>query len=204
MGDGRTAAYPAPSVDAAIMAINEDGLDENNNANIYIMQRSDYQTTPVNKKHYITYWSIDGNITKPHKAHITVRPYDVTIKTELASTATLGEANKVIRLGGPTTFKGVRILSMRGYFNRDIYANGHSLTVEKDVSFGDLSASDAVATPCYGLHFSVATQGCGSYNNPININYKAPTIADGSLYLTNYKGGNHTFEEDVNVTIDNS
>lgn len=203
-GDGRTASSPASSVETAIKTINADGLGENDNANIYIMQRSDYQTTPSDKKHYITYWSYDGSLSVNHKAHITIRPYDVTIKTELASTATLGDVNKVIRLGGPTTFKGIRILAMRGYWNRDIYANGNDFTVEKDVTFGDLSASSAVATHCYGFNFGVSHKNGGTYTNLINITYKAPTIGNDGFYLTNYAGGNHTFNEDVNITFNNS
>lgn len=206
-GDGRNELNPAPSVVAAINSINEDGHTKEDTVNVYIMQRSDYNVTPTDNKHFMTYWSENGELPSAHSARIIVQPYDPTITTNLVYVSTLGAIHEVIHLNGPTTFKNLRISNVRGGENKEIYTHGCDYTIERDVTFGSLKSGDATVQHSYGDFFITSNWNGGeTYNKEINILYKTPTLAGSTIYIGNARSaaGVTTYKKDVNITLDNA
>ena len=209
-GDGKTAETPAPTVYAAIETINADGLTANDTANIYIMQREDWNGTEDAVENNITSWATQANIVPPaHEAHIVVQAYDVTITTYLAAHDTLGY-NEWLYISGPTTFKNITIVGLRSDYD-GISLCGHDVTFGSGTKYGRISNytswDGVVDSPFPGLATSMS-QGF------VKNTYAAQTVvfendfcgasANRALYINGNGACKATYTEDVNIVFNNS
>ncbi len=134
-GDGRTSDTPAGSVEAVLASVNEDLPNSQDTANIYIMQRADWNTS-VDKSaiHNITYWGTDGSVPK-HKAKIIVQSYGNTVNY-LAYNSKAGYSRS-LNINGPTEFKNIKIVC-NTYEYQYIYTYDNDVTFGSGVSYGTM------------------------------------------------------------------
>jgi len=115
--DGLTPETPVPTVYDAIVKINASELTSSDTANIYIMQREDWNTD--SKVHYMTCWSNHDrdnsgwgwiyNVPE-HEVKIVVQAYNYDPENPVYLTVgpNLGDGGRM-GIGGPTTFKNITI-----------------------------------------------------------------------------------------------
>jgi len=219
--DGLTPETPVPSVADAVRLINSASFGENDVANIYIMQRSDWATN-TGTAHNMTVWgeydsSTNSNTTVPdHVTQIVVQAYDYdeSNPTYLAFEGTLG-SNKSMALGGPTTFKNITLVGTRKEVRIDTM--GNSVTFGENVKYGYLNAwsfSEAstwdgslVVLECLRIcmgHYA----GGKTIETEVNMTFDSAFITSGDtsnyVYLDNSGPASYTYNEDVNITFNNS
>lgn len=228
-GDGTSPESPAATVADVVTYINSvDKLVEDDTANIYIMQRSDWNTVGIGEtvagtkdnapKHGITYWSNDGEMFS-HEAHIVVQPYNNEDNIHLAYNGQIG-LSKAMFLGGPTTFKKLNIVSPRERY-LEIYTSTNKVVFGEGVVFAYIdrrssATSGTISTPWDGsIVYSrgalplVSVYGTADHtlSKEINITfesaYASPGTSNESVYLSGGGKANNTFEKDAFVTINN-
>ena len=142
-GDGTSPSTPAPSVESILPLVNSDLTEENDIANVYIMQVDDcldkniaLEVNPNGlTQSYFTPWIIrdhnDVNATFPlttHKATLRVTSYDPEnngVINYLAYSDKIG-VNFPLRLSGPTIFEDIALV--RPWFaDREIIACGYDV-----------------------------------------------------------------------------
>jgi len=229
-GNGTSAETPAATVADVITYMNQvDKLVEDDTANIYIMQRSDWNTIGVGEtvagtganapKHGLTYWSDDGTIDD-YAAHIIVQPYNNETNIHLAYNGQIG-LSKAMFLGGPTTFKNLNIVSPRERY-LEIYTATNKVVFGEGVVFALIdrrssATSGTISTPWDGvISYSrgalpvISVYGTADHtlSKEVNITFEAaytsPSTNNESVYLSGGGKANNTFEKDANVTINNS
>ena len=202
-GDGKDAKNPAASVLDVIKTINQDKLTENDTVKVYIMQRKDYDVYPEDENHFKTYWAKGGKKPETHTAKITILPYSYENTTELAYSDTLNE-NQVIQLSGPTTFKGIKVVSLKENASKEIFINGNDFITERDVTFGAMTF-DGVTTDnkSYTHYQNLADAEKQTYTTPVNIELKNKTDITGTTFIGNNNSPSveYTFKENVNITL---
>jgi len=221
-GDGTSAASPAPSVYAAVETINKT-LGEGDVANIYIMQRNDWNTH-TDGVHGMTYWAAkptDSKIARvpEHKAQIVIQSYDTSVKTYLAFTEKLGQ-NTSMTLSGPTVFKDITLLSPR-YAETGVEADGNDVTFAAGTTYAYYESwsvpsgsgtFDANVKNRYALCAATGIYGeTGNVTDDVNIifenEFKTHTNVDfyKSAIIIDTKGNaTYTYEKDVNLTLNNA
>lgn len=156
---------PAATVLDVIKIINDDGLGVGDFANVYIMQRSDwneYDGTAVGKisssewnvpHHNMTAWahSETRNDEKSPESH----EWTLVLKGDTSTTTDGGKVyltygdrlgtNHAMNLGGPTVFENVTVVMMRRSLDRTIKFNNHNVTFESSATYGytDLDYNDS-------------------------------------------------------------
>ena len=222
--DGKTPNTPVSSVAAAIAKINADELDENDTANIWIMQREDWNYKTVDNgdgststvtANNITYWVKDGETADTHKARIVVQAYDSTKTTYLTfrNSFPTDSANQYVTFTGPTTTKNIVLVSPRIYYFQ-MYANGKNLTFGEGTKWGDnqnwkTDAEKGVirTIPAIGLISAVAgkNDSCSEAQNiVIESDYDSGNGYERAIFIGNRGGYTYTYNADITVTIDNA
>lgn len=212
-GDGRTADTPAGSVAEVIVSINEDELDENDVANVWIMQREDwnYDSETNAVENNMTYWAKDGEVAETHKARIVVQPYDASTTTYLALTDVLTPSKAYVEFTGPTTTKNITLVSTKlAWFQMG--AAGNSVTFGEGTKWGDNqnfnNGTGSVRTvPAIG--FVSASWGknetiSAAQNIIIESDYDSGSGYDRAIFLGNRGGYTVNYDADLNLTIDNT
>ncbi len=157
-----TKENPAATVLDVIKAINAEGLSVGDTANVYIMQRDDWN---VYDNTAIGHEEVDGSnvFYIPHHnmtawAHSTVRDdnkvpeahaWTMVLKADTSSTTDDGKVyltygdrlgtNHSMQLGGPTVFDDVTVVTMRRSLDRAVMFNGNDVTFESGVTYGYLN-----------------------------------------------------------------
>lgn len=219
-GDGTSETNPAPSVYAVVETINKT-LGEGDIANVYIMQRDDWNTHAAGV-HNMTYWAAkpaDSNIARvpEHKAQLVVQSYDASVKTYLAFTEKLGQ-NTSMTLSGPTVFKNITLLSPRYAEtgieiagNDAIFAEGTEYAYYESWSVPSNSGTFNVKTR-YALYTATGIYGeTDTVSEDVNLvlenEFETHTNADfyKSAIIIDTKGNaKYTYEKDINITLNNA
>ncbi len=204
-GDGRSADSPAATVASAIATINKDKLGADSIANIFIMQRGDWNAVSTGSvTHNIASWAANGAKASSHKAKIVIRSYNVETPAGLAYSDTLGEGD--ITLGGPTVFKDIKLVSTNSTL-ANIYADGNNLSFESSTAFYYISANWNGGelynewTPNVSLTKYTSS---GSYNSSQTVIYKTDSGSGGVLSIPGCYNNSATHTEDINIVLDNS
>ncbi len=209
-GDGKTAETPAPTVYAAIETINADGLKAGDTANIYIMQREDWNGTADAVAFNMTSWATLANIVPPaHEAQIVVQAYDLTTTTYLAPYEKLG-GNEFFYTSGPTTFKNITLVGLRSDYD-GIALCGHDVIFGAGTKYGRIANygdwDGTVASPFPGLNTSLS-QGFvkETYGGQTVVFENEYSGADKNrgLYINGKGACKATYTDDVNLIFNNS
>ena len=220
-GDGKSESTPASSVAAAIEQMQADGLDEaENTVKIYIMQRPDWKAAGVGTvskdnplPHGMTYWSEDGAVPE-HKAAVIIEGYGETTDTYRLASNPIAGKNLGLKLGGTTVFKNVELVGTR-IFEQGIELAGHSATLETDVTYGYINRDENRTQAWDGntgnnntlytsIGFPTDTKTVTEEVNIVFNNVVAPSDAKKYIYISNYRTGKYTFDENVNITLNNA
>lgn len=192
-GDGRTPETPAPSIRNVAATIAADALKAGDIANVFVMQRSDWNAAPASG-------------TK--RTNIT--PFRSTASNEVSSAPTL-PCNMVIQSYGSsinylayhdvagfnldysivahTEFKNINLLCQRWTYN-NIVGNGFSVKFGDQVYFSKIDANWTGSTPenAYAPRIVMTKYIEGFqevFSNKQTIEYATAGISDGYLYITN-------------------
>ena len=203
-GDGRTLENPAASVYAVTASIAED-LTAQDTAYVNIIQSEDYNIAPEGGTgNYLTSWT--GGTPVAHAATMIVQGYGDT-KPYLAYGNGAGISNGgnvSIDLYGPTVIQNVTLVATWSNYQRNIYANGYSITVEPTVGFASLDAgfNGTNFGSSYG-HIINATGYLTSatYSNDQTITYNVGTIADHEIRIPSGNYSPTTYNADLNLIV---
>jgi len=217
-GDGRSEASPLATVAEAIALINEDGLDADDTATVYVMQRSDWDAvTNADGTWNLTSWVEYGGAVPTHTATVIVQGYGTKDKwgnINLAFHNMPGKAQAMMIMG-PTVFEDVMIVCPR-YDYDAISLNGNSATFGSAVKYMRLNGgvwkgtefTDNENTGYPGLSTTMGNHGANeTYTNPVNIvlnNKNTGSSKARMFYLGAIGQRTHTYTEDVTITVNNS
>lgn len=217
-GDGRSEASPLATVAEAIALINEDGLDADDTATVYVMQRSDWDAvTNADGTWNLTSWVEYGGSVPTHTATVIVQGYGTKDKwgnINLAYHNMPGKAQAMMIMG-PTVFEDVMIVCPR-YDYDAISLNGNSATFGSNVKYMRLNGgvwkgtefTDNENTGYPGLSTTMGNHGANeTYTNPVNIvlnNKNTGSSKARMFYLGAIGQRTHTYTEDVTITVNNS
>ena len=224
-GDGTSEANPAPTVYAAVETINKT-LGKGDVANIYIMQREDWDASKgelIGKdsdgvvhtpEHEMAAWKVDGGAVPPHEAEIVIQAYDKNITTYLACSDKLGQ-NVSMVLGGPTTFKDITLVSVRvktvgvEFAGNDVtFGEGTKYGyINKDAGWSASAWNGVVGNSTAIYNAAGDLRGTVTITDKVNVTYENEYISDStntSLYINNKTYSKYTYKEDYNLTFNNS
>lgn len=203
-GEGKKATEPAGSVAEVIKTINNDGLKADDTATVYIMQREDHNVMPEkDNTHFKTYWAKSGKSTEKHAAKIIITPYQFEEQTELAYSDTL-DGEQTLKLGGPTVFKNIKIVSSNRASSNDIVLDGNNFTTEVEAAFGEMSFEGIHGNnPNYLNIINLSNTGENTYSKPISIELKNKINTKNMLYIGNNTSPStkQLYKEDVNLIL---
>jgi len=216
-GDGTSIEDAAPSVAAAITTMNSLKLNENDTANIWIVQDiAALQKNANDKYHNLALW---GGAVE-HAAKIVIKPHADNQKVNTAITSTYlafgaqyTDQDKLI-LGGPTEFEDVTLLYMsRSNFNNNqsiIITNGNYAKFNNGVVFGNIAVNGlddwSAYTPTvntYSVGFPVALAADGTttpFTKPVTLICENNLSFGGNhVNIPAFGAGTYVFNEDVTI-----
>ncbi len=226
-GDGRTPENPAPTVNAVIPSINADGLDENDIANIYVMQRDDWNTIPEGKigtsasvgenvgngiangsnivqPHFITSWAEKGGtLTTAHTAKIVLKSYDSNNKSYLAFSEYLG-LNAAVGCNGPTVFDDVILVYTRNTYDTRIATNYNDVTFGSNLTYGFVNCTEFGSAhswdgKVYSLGGAVAELKSDNSTRDSKVIINAPI---SKFYIPAGNYANPTLSHNIEIEVD--
>ena len=213
-GDGTSFDSPVATIADAIDKINADGLGAIDVANIYIIQRDDYNTYEGNIESgdslHITAWSENGGIAAAHSAKIIVQSYNGDSSTCIAYSGKLGQGDLV--LSGPTEFENITVVCTNGQ-NSSMRLGAYDVRFGENVCFkriepktytGSVAIDDQAA-----LYFQAGTTDSASatgktasliFENYIRFVNNANDKRKLNLGL---KDTETVFQDDYRIVVDN-
>ena len=226
-GDGRTSETPAPTVADVVNTIIADDLGKGDIANVYIMQDADghnafdsataYKNAKSYYKHNMTAWSDAGSFSTKWDFTMVVKSPE-NEQNYLAQTAYIG-LKGYWYVSGPTIFENVILISTSNEIDRPITTRGNNVTFSKETDFTIINktgtnqtlASNSIVAVGGNGYFPIAIANKETYTERVNLTfeslylYKAPSSRTrrNGITLGSFLGAS-TFNEDVNIVIDNS
>ncbi len=213
-GYGTSVTNPAATVrDVLNTIVKVDKLGAGDIANIYIMQRDDWDTVDLDNGicNYMTAWSVSGEkILTAHDCEIVVQAYDNTKTTYLAFVENAYVQQDLV-LAGPTTFKNITLVSCISEFS-GVVANGNNLTYDVGTELSRMQSKGDVVieTKFPGRILALDNNGIGGTNNtyikPQKIIFENERggYTTRSLYISGNGATKTTYKEDVTLIFNNS
>lgn len=226
-----TVDAPYGTIADAIKALKANGTADaaGNTANIYIMQDiaspAKVASGVANKPyHNLAYW---GEYVE-YNANVIIQPYEENQKVNTSLTTTYLAMDRqvsnqtIIKLGGPTEFRDVKIVYCSSSNVTDvnassgkthIIANGHNLIMNEGVSYGYIAHNgtngdnwQGKITDIKNLGISVA-DGSATFQKPIYLGFSNYWDAHNNALeipsLDNKTTSEYTFKEDLTVEVNN-